>query len=292
MKRIIYSIGMVLLFFVFVSCSESSNDPEEDLEENPTVSEITVMSFNIRNSGSDTDENQWSNRKAACLSMINDVQPAIIGMQEVRPDQKTYFDDNLENFIIVGTARDGSSSSTEYSSVCFRSDIFTMLDSGTFWLSDTPDFMSKGWDGACYRICTWVKLKVKSTGKEIFFFNTHLDHKGAEAQEKGLLLIKERIKKIAGDNANIILTGDFNMKPGNANIVSFGTFMESIRDQYKNGEFYYTDTFNGWGSSYSIIDFVWYQNLLPVSYNVLTGKYLGVTYISDHYPITGNFKIP
>lgn len=291
MKRIIYSIGMVLLFFVFVSCSESSNDPEEDLEENPTVSEITVMSFNIRNSGSDTDENQWSNRKAACLSMINDVQPAIIGMQEVRPDQKIYFDENLKNYIIIGAARDGSGASTEYSSVCFRSDIFSMQNSGTFWLSDTPDQMSKGWDGACYRICTWVKLKIKSSSKELYFFNTHLDHKGTEAQTKGLLLIKERIKSIAGENASVILTGDFNMKPDNANIVNFGTFMESVRDKYKNGTWYNLDTFNGWGSSYSIIDFVWFKNLSPVSYDVITGKYLGLTYISDHYPIMGVFEV-
>lgn len=290
MKRIIYSIGIVLLFFI--SCSETSNDPGGDLEDNLTVSELTVMSFNIRNSGSDTDEHQWNNRKAACLAMINDVQPAIIGMQEVRPDQKTYFDDNLKNYITIGVARDGSGSSTEYSSVCFRSDIFSMQNSGTFWLSDTPDFMSKGWDGACYRICTWAKLKIKSSGKELFFFNTHLDHKGTEAQEKGLLLIKERIKSIAGENASVILTGDFNMKPDNANIVNFGTFMESIRDQYKNGSFYNADTYNGWGSSYSIIDFIWYKNLSPVSYNVITGKYMGVTYISDHYPITGVYKIP
>ena len=290
MKRIIY-LSALIVFVMLFSCSTKSDGSTEITTETPAITEFVAMSFNIRNSGGDTDEHKWDNRKAACLAMINSVKPALIGMQEVRPEQKTYFEENLKDYIMLGAARDGSGASTEYSSVCFRSDLFTLVSSGTFWLSATPDLMSKGWDGACFRVCTWVKLKVKGSTKELFFFNTHVDHKGAEAQTQGLLVLKERIKKIAGSDALAILTGDFNMTSDNTNILSFATFMKSVREQFTGGKNYSERTFNGWGTSSSIIDYIWYQNANPTSYEVVNGMYSGVTYISDHFPIMSKFSL-
>ncbi len=290
MKHTLYFF-IIICCMIIISCSEESETPTDKENGGTSVSEIVAMSFNVRNSGGDTGEHSWDNRKAACLEMIDSIHPALIGMQEVRPDQKTYFDENLTDYIIVGVARDGSGSGTEYSSVCFRSDIFSMQNYGTFWLSETPDLMSKGWDGACYRICTWVNLRIKITNKEIYFLNTHLDHKGTEAQEQGLLLIKERIKSIAGDDACVILTGDFNMKPDNANIVNFATYMHNLRDQFVDGKYYNAATYNGWEASGSIIDYIWYRNLTLSSYEVINGMYGGVTYISDHFPIIGKFEL-
>lgn len=290
MKYILYLISL-FAFVTTSSCSKNSGELTENSAVPPTVSEIVTMSFNIRNSGGDTDQHKWDNRKTSCLAMINSIKPALIGMQEVRPNQKTYFEENLKDYTMLGIARDGSGSSTEHSSVCFRSDLFTLINSGTFWLSATPDLMSKGWDGDCYRICTWVKLKVKGSTKELFFFNTHLDHKGVEARAQGLLLIKDRIKKIAGTDALVILTGDFNMTPDNANILSFASFMKSVREQFEGGKNYNEKTFNGWGTSSSIIDYILYQNTNPTSYKVVNGMYSGVTYISDHYPIISVFSL-
>ncbi len=290
MKYIICLLIMICSM-TFFSCSEDSEIPTDEKNEDITLSEIRVLSFNVRYSGGDTDEHKWDNRKAACLAMINSTKPALIGMQEVRPDQKTYFEEKLKDYIVFGVGRDGSSS-TEHCSVCFRSDVFTMKSSGTFWLSATPDIMSKGWDGACYRICTWAKLSIKSSGKEIFFFNTHLDHKGTEAQNQGMQVIQKKIKEIAGDDAFVILTGDFNMKPDNTNITDFAKYMNSLRDQFSGGKFYSASTYNGYGASGSIIDYIWSRNTTPVSYEVVNGMYSGVTYISDHFPIMGKFELP
>jgi endonuclease/exonuclease/phosphatase family metal-dependent hydrolase len=291
MKRILHILKMALCCMILFSCSENSETPVGETTGDTTLSEIAAMSFNVRYSGGDTGEHSWDNRKAACLAMIAGTQPTLIGMQEVRPDQKTFFEDNLKNYTIIGLARDGSGSSTEYSSVCFRSDIFILLDHGTFWLSATPDFMSKGWDGACHRICTWTKLRTKNSGKELFFFNTHIDHKGTEAQKQGLWAIQEKIKQIAGDGAFVILTGDFNMQPDNSNITGFATYMKSVRDQFPAGKYFSSPTFNGWGPSGSVIDYIWYRNASPVSYEVINGLYSGITYISDHYPIMGKFSL-
>ncbi|MGV8096692.1 MAG: endonuclease/exonuclease/phosphatase family protein [Mangrovibacterium sp.] len=287
MRTIYYLLDLLgITFCCLFICSCSKNDPDNTLP--ATGSGISVMTFNIRMDG-DTDEHRWDNRKTACLDMINDKDPDVIGMQEVRPGQKAWFDANLGDYETIGVARDGSSK-TEYSSIYYRADVFTLLDNNTFWLSATPDIVSKGWDAAYYRICTWGKFKVKSTGKELFFFNTHLDNIGTEAQKQGLHLIKEKIKEIAGDGAIVILTGDFNMQPDNANIIDFTTYMNNTRNQFLTTGGNY-GTFNNWGSSNSIIDYIWYRNASPTSHEVVRDSYAGVRYISDHYPVMATFDL-
>lgn len=291
MIRIIYFIAIAICSFAFISCTDGTSTMKNETTEETNLSELKVMSFNVRNSAGDTDENKWDNRKEACLAMINDVKPAIIGMQEVKPDQKTFFEDNLKDYIVFGEGRD-SSTGTEHGSVCFRNDIFNLKSKGTFWLSETPDVMSKGWDGACYRICTWAKLALKGSDKEIYFFNTHLDHKGIEARKQGFVLIKEKIEEIAGDNAFVILTGDFNMSPDNTNVTSFSAYMNNLRDQFATEVDYNAPTFNNWGTAETIIDYIWYRNANPITYKVINEPYKGVTYLSDHYAIMGVFELP
>ncbi|MGQ8336115.1 endonuclease/exonuclease/phosphatase family protein [Sunxiuqinia sp. A32] len=292
MNRIIYFTWVVIFPFVIGSCSDVSEDLSNKNEDIQIVSSIKAMSFNVRNSGGDTDEHSWDNRKFSCLAMIKSVHPALIGMQEVRPDQKTFFEDNLKDYIMVGVARDGGGSSTEFSSICFRSDIFKLKNSGTFWLSETPDIMSKGWDGACYRICTWVSLKIKNTDKEIYFFNTHLDHKGTEARRNGLLLIKEKISQIAGDGSFVVLVGDFNMQPLDDNIINFSGFMKNTRADFSEENQFDLGTFNGWGEANTVIDYIWYLNTTPTSYKVINEEFERVAYISDHFPIVSEFELP
>jgi endonuclease/exonuclease/phosphatase family metal-dependent hydrolase len=288
MKRFLLLLAFVGCVSMY-SCSCDSDGLNEESSQTVNITNLSVMSFNIKNSN-ETGTNAWDNRKAACLAMINEVKPNLIGMQEVTPAQKSFFDSNLSDYKSLGVARDGSTSS-EYSVIYYRTDIFSVESSSTFWLSATPDFMSKGWDGACYRICTWAKLKIKCSGKELYYFNTHVDHLGTVAQKQSIILLKERISKIAGDNAMVFLTGDFNMQPTNANMVSMTEYMNDTRVQFPNGEFYSSGTYNGWGSSSTIIDYIWYRNATPVSYKVLRDAYSGVTYISDHYPIIGVFSL-
>ena len=291
MLKITYCISCILFscFFAY-SCTD---EPEDNLPEEKD-SEISVMSFNIRTATSDdTGERSWDYRKEGCIVMIDSLCPDFIGMQEVRPVQKSFFDSNLSKYKSVGIARDGSGESTEYNPIYYKTDIFTLLESSTFWLSDTPDFMSKGWDGANYRICTWAKFKINTTGQQIYYFNTHIDHAGATAQKQGLLLIENKINEIAisqGDSV-VFLTGDFNMTPTNQNIVDFKNSINNVRDQFTSSEYYSTMTTNGWGTGGNIIDYVWYLNATPLSYEVINSPYDGVVYLSDHFPVLSNVSL-
>lgn len=83
------------------------------------------------------------------------------------------------------------------------------MDSGTFWLSQTPEIPSIGWDAVCNRVCTWAVLENKSTGEQYAHINTHLDHRGAEARENSINMILE---KAASFDVPVVCTGDFNLK--------------------------------------------------------------------------------
>ena len=287
MKWFFFMAGIVTCLMSLFSCSV---DPEDKGEGILTHTKISVMSFNIRLDG-DTASNSWDNRKNGCLAMIGSVKPDLIGMQEVTPVQKNWLDNHLTDYKSLGKARDGSGEDTEYSLIFYRTDRFTLLENSTFWLSATPDFMSKGWDGACYRICTYAKLQCKESSNTFYFFNTHIDHKGTTAQKQGLLLIRERMDKIAGNQAVVFLTGDFNMQPSNANIIDFGSYMENLREKFSSGEDYSTGTYNNWGKASTVIDYIWYRNVSPVFYQVIDTPYANIAYLSDHFPILGEFEL-
>ena len=251
--------------------------------------DFSVMSFNLRYDEPADGDNQWDNRKEAVLTMINEVQPTIIGIQEGLHHQVRFLDDNLSSFQYVGVGRDDGHSSGEYAAIFYATDYFELLEADNFWLSETPESPSLGWDANNIRICTWAKLKDISKGEIIYIFNTHFDHKGKTAQQQSSELLAKKIHEIAEADASIFITGDFNMLIGNKrlnplteNYFTANHFAE-ISDDNKS--------FNAWGRGILSrnIDFIFYQNTQAVAYKTLIKNY-GVPYISDHYPIISYFN--
>ena len=160
-----------------------------------------------------------------------------------------------------------------------------MLKWGTFWLSETPEKPSMGWDAACYRTATWALMKDKKTGKKFYFVNTHLDHKGKEAQKNGLKLIVDRIDAINPQGYPMVLTGDFNMTPDNTNLAELDSRMQSVRKIAQKTDNH--DTFNGWGKGKGVIDYIYVSGFsLCPEYQTITKKYADRKFVSDHYPIS------
>ena len=115
--------------------------------------------------------------------------------------------DGLPDYAYVGVGRDDGKTEGEYSPVFYRKDRFELLDSGHFWLSETPDVPSKGWDAACIRICTWAVLRERESGKAFAQFNTHLDHVSEQARDRGITMVLDKIKSF---DIPVMCTGDFN----------------------------------------------------------------------------------
>lgn len=175
-----------------------------------------VITYNIRYANNHDGDDSWDNRKAKVVDILKTNNPDIIGLQEVLKKQLTYLDKNLDQYNYVGVGRDDGKTKGEYSPIFYKKDKYTLVDKGWFWISETPNKPSKGWDAACKRICTWILLNDINTKTPILVFNTHLDHKGEEARDKGAKLIIDSLKAKAGAIANVFFMGDFNATPGSA----------------------------------------------------------------------------
>ena len=169
-------------------------------------------------------------------------------------------------------------------SIFWNTKTVDMKDWGTFWLSETPDTVSKGWDARCVRTATWGFFKMKKSGKEFFYVNTHLDHRGIVARREGLALVREQIARRNPDNLPMVLTGDFNIRQSDSLIVDFSQVMKNARVEAAQTDT--LGTFHGWGTTSKIIDYIFYDGFSACRYyKTLTDSYAGKPYISDHYPI-------
>lgn len=247
--------------------------------------EIKMISYNIRLLAND-GENSWENRKHATKNMLDTHKPDIFGLQEAMVAQLEYIDNVCPQYTRVGVGRDDGKMAGEIMAIYYNTERFDLIASGTFWLSETPHEVTKGWDAACFRTVTWVRLRDKETNKKFFYFNTHLDHIGRVAQTESIKLIIKKIREIAGERATVILGGDFNVLPENEIFGPLNEFMYAARTTAPITEG--KGTFNNFGKLKEsiVIDHVFYRGrrVECQEYHVLDGDY-GAPFISDHYPL-------
>ena len=175
---------------------------------------LKVGTYNIRlQPGDKGTPNAWESRKADFLNLLRRLDLDAFGLQEVCPGQAEYITNNLPQYVLVGEHRNADRVSGEASPVLYRKDRFDALKCGTFWLSETPEVPGrKGWGAACPRVCSWMWLKDRKTGKTFCFANTHTDHVSALARKEGMLLIIRRMHEFAPPGTPVIFTGDHNCR--------------------------------------------------------------------------------
>lgn len=243
---------------------------------------LNVASYNIRlQTPRDYEHGDgWRQRVDALCGVIRFSDFDIFGAQEVRHTQLEDMLDRLPGYAYVGVGRDDGDKAGEYSPVFYKRERLKLLDGGTFWLSETPDEVSKGWDAVCMRICSWGHFEERATGCRFWFFNLHMDHRGKVARRRSAELVLERIAGMCGDRDNVILTGDFNVAQDDE---TYRLLAESgmLRDAYDAAEFRFapTGTYNAfapenWTSRR--IDHIWVSEKVRVlRYGVLTYHYWG-----------------
>ena len=248
--------------------------------------ELKVMSYNIRMNTDKDGTNAWRYRCPATLEMIMDQQPDVFGVQEALPEQVRFLEEFVIGYDGVGVGRDDGKSKGEHMSIFWNKKTVKLLKWGTYWLSETPEKPSKGWDAACYRTATWALMKDKKTGKKFYFVNTHLDHVGKEARAKGLALIVDRIAEINPKGYPMVLTGDFNVRPDDPCLTGLDARMKCTRKIAAKTDNH--NTYNGWGKASKdyVIDYIYISGFSACpEYQTVTKRYQDRAYISDHYPI-------
>lgn len=174
---------------------------------------LNVMSFNIRYDNPDDSLDNWKYRKDRAAKAIRFYDADIVGTQEVLKNQLDDLKERLPQYTAIGVGRDDGKEDGEYNALFFKTERFDSLETGTFWLSETPDVPgSLGWDGACKRVATWARLRDRESGKTLLAVNTHLDHVGVTARREGINLLFNKINELGG-GCPVVLTGDFNSTP-------------------------------------------------------------------------------
>ena len=241
---------------------------------------ICVGTYNIRLAcGSDSAAgNGWGRRCPHVADLVRFHGFEIFGTQEGYKHQLDSLKARLPHFAYTGHGRDDGRDKGEHSAIFYDTDVFELLDSGDFWLSETPDVPGKlGWDAACPRVCSWGKFRHRASGKELMFASVHMDHIGKTARVEGAKLIKRTLHEIAADLPAIVV-GDFNVDQTNP---AYFTMIEdgAMKDSYEAAEFryapngtfnaYLTEAFSPWR-----IDHVFVSPQIEVKkYGILTDTY-------------------
>lgn len=266
----------ISLFFIFWSMILNSQS-------------LVVMTYNIRLNVAVDGENAWPLRKDFLTSQILFYEPDIFGVQEATPLQVSEMSALLPNYNQVGVGRDGEGKG-ESSNIYYKKDRFLVKETNTFWLSENPEQISKGWDAAYNRVCTYALLKDKKAKKYVWVFNTHLDHLGEEARTKGIQLILSKIKLLNVKNYPVIFMGDFNSEPTSERILNLKKEMNDCRDISLENPFGPSGTFNGFNHNEPVtklIDYIFVSknNKLIVEKYAILSDSKDLKYPSDHLPV-------
>lgn len=250
---------------------------------------LRVMTFNVRtDSLTDTGENSSKVRRPLVPQLIGEYLPDSVGVQECTYKWYKGLKKYLPEYDIVGVGRDNGKRNLmcgEMSAILYLKDKYTLIDSGTFWLSETPEKVSRGWDGACNRICTYAVLQNKQTGEKYAHVNTHLDHKGNDARTNGLSLVTQ---KALSFDIPCVVTGDMNFRENDALYEQMT--IDLLDTKYIAEKTMSGFTFHGFNpqniTNNSPIDYICVNNKIKSvrEYKIIEDRVNGIL-PSDHYPI-------
>lgn len=261
---------------------------------------LHVMSYNIRYDNPLDGENRWENRKNNLASMLRFYEADICGMQEALIHQIRDLKAALPEYEFIGKGRDDGKEAGEFSPIFYRKDRIKVLESGTFWLSPSPDTPSRGWDAMLNRVVTWAKIKTIKKKKIIFVFNTHYDHLGEMARRESSKLLLRKIEEMAG-KSRVMVTGDFNAIPAQEPIrilvdpsdPGHLTDTESLTRQAHFGPY---STFNGFEAMEQEgrhIDYIFlknYKKIQVLRHGTLSNSWAG-RFASDHHAVLAELTL-
>lgn len=249
---------------------------------------LKVMSFNIRLNVDSDKENSWTNRKQDAVDLLSYYHPDYFGVQEALPEQMKDIKNGLKNYDYVGVGRDDGKEKGEFSAIFYDTERLQVMKSGTFWLSETPEKPSKGWDAAYNRVCTYAVFKDKKSKKEFLAMNLHFDHVGNVARVKSADLILKKIKEINPKNLPLTLSGDFNLTDDTEPIKIIS---QNLKDSFYNSEKKHYGpkgtftAFNVTEVPQDRIDYIFVKGFKIKSNRHINDRRENLLYPSDHFPV-------
>lgn len=246
---------------------------------------ITVVTYNIRYDNPDDGPDRWDLRKEALSGLVSGLRPSIIGLQEGLAHQLTYLDAQWPGHARFGVGREDGDRRGEFSPIYYDTARFELAEGRTFWLSPTPDTVSKGWDAACERIATWALLRDRVRGDSLLVVNTHWDHVGSEARLRSAELLLGLIHPLLVQGKDVLLMGDLNATPDDAALrVLDQLLLNACPDQQAD-----QGTYNGFGRQQPPLPRIDHVLITPTRWRVVgyavPKPLVNGRQVSDHFPV-------
>lgn len=264
--------------------------------ESPSSLPQTVMSkfkaatYNIRyDAAADTESgNGWEIRKKPVVELMQKHGFDIVGTQEGDAGQLADVLELMPGYAVTAYPY-GGKGDLHNAAIFYRKDLFEPLDQGVFWLSETPEQQSIGWDASDPRICQWVHLRDQRNGKEFYFFNAHFYWRNKEAKAQSGPLIARKVSEIAGDRP-AFLVGDFNSTAETDQVRAIAQVLDDAFDKTQIEPKGPEDTNLGGGNFIGPpkgrIDYIFVSPQIQVrDYEVYADRYGSNRYPSDHLPV-------
>ncbi len=283
------SIITAIIFVFYAPTAVVNVNPEKTPEETKSQS-VTVMTYNVYIAGA--GKSSPENRTSFVTENIRRYMPDSFGLQEADEGWRERIEKTMPEYDYVGVGRN-SDGSGEASPVFYNTTKYTLVESGTFWLSKTPDTPSKGWDATYNRVCTYAILKNIETGFAYAHFNAHFDHAGIVSRLEAVSVVAEKIASIAG-TLPVVFTGDLNDYEGEK---MYSRVLEAGLSDTKHlaENTMSSPTYHGYSSlleKKEAIDFIFVNEMVKnvKSYTVDTTIYDGI-YASDHHPVISEMTL-
>lgn len=255
---------------------------------------LRVLTYNLRYiTGGDTGEKAWTARRDQAAELIQADRADIVGIQEGLPQMMNDLGARLDGYAVIGVGREDGINQGEYAAILVKTDRFRIQETGTFWLSDTPDIPNScTWGNTVTRICTWAKLFDRESGKTFHFFNTHLDHASPEARKKGTALILSRME---GKTEPMVLTGDFNALEEDSlhTAIKKSGLVDAWRSVHVHTPLSESGTFNHFNGAVDggRIDYIYASPMLKVTESEIIRSSKNGVYPSDHFPVRATLDL-
>lgn len=253
---------------------------------------LRIISFNLRYN--DDKAESVKDRSKISTAIIRQYSPDSFGVQEATGKWMDILEKSLgDKYAYVATPRDDKGYNSECNAVFYLKDKYNLIDSGTIWLSETPEKeFTKSFDSCCHRIATWAVLQNKSDGKTYTHINTHLDHVSEKARIEQTKILLDKISQL-NKTSKVVCTGDFNAENSSEIYQKMTAATDDSRMVAINSDS--GITFHNYGqcdeNSDAAIDFIF----VPKGTKVYTHKIIRNTFKgmhpSDHYPIASDMNL-
>lgn len=256
-------------------------------------SQTSIMSYNIRYSTQNDNENWWEHRKEEVAQLIDYYSPEILGIQEGLDKQVKYLDTFLSNYSYVGVGRDDGKLKGEYAAIFYKHERLKLISTKTYWLSETPNEISVGWDASFKRVVTFGEFYDIQTKDTLYVFNCHFDNIGKISRKKSAELILQIIEDKKITNKKVIVMGDLNCEPDDEPMELLKVNLEDTYSSAATVTYGPVGTFNEFNTEMLLqrrIDYILVKNIEVKEYRHIDDRRKNNLFPSDHLPIQIKFK--